>query len=336
MTSGKRYKILIVDDEPLNIQFLETLISDQFDVIFDTSGEDALSIVKSGKPDLIVLDIMMPGMDGYEVCRRLKADPETQPIPVIFVTAKDGEEEETKGLDLGAVDYITKPFNPEIVKRKITNHIQQIAARPNRAPSTDGADRGRRASDKITTRSWIIAGGVLGALIIGGVISLQIGLIPWPASTSQAVAPVTGQTNAPATTSTTRAPTTAAPSAPAKASKTPTEIDRARRLASLEWLDETKCPEIPAVAWWRFVSHRSIARYVTRNLEGDWPGYLKKWTARLDNVQDILERDSTAVTDTGIKLSGDELTDYVANMKIRVAAIKCLQQAADDFAKSIK
>jgi len=331
MTSGKRYKILIVDDEPLNIQFLETLISDQFDVIFDTSGEDALSIVKSGKPDLIVLDIMMPEIDGYEVCRRLKADPDTQSIPVIFVTAKDGEEEEAKGLDLGAVDYITKPFNPEIVKRKITNHIQQIAARPKRAPSTDDGGRGRRASDKNTTRSWIIAGVALGVLIVGGVVALQFGLIPWPAATSQV-----DQAAAPTATPTTRTPTTTTPSGTKSVPTAAEDANRARRLESLEWLDQTKCPEIPAVAWWRFVSHRSIARYVSRNLKGDWTGYHDKWKSRLENVEDILERGSTAVTDTGIKLSGDELADYVEKMRVRVAAIACLQKASNDFAKTIK
>ena len=115
-SSGYRHKVLIVDDETLNIEFLQTLLNEEINVIFATSGEDALSIVQANRPDMILLDIMMPGMDGYEVCKRLKGNPETKDIPVIFVTAKTGPEEEARGLELGAIDYITKPFNPEIVK----------------------------------------------------------------------------------------------------------------------------------------------------------------------------------------------------------------------------
>ena len=106
-------RVLIVDDESLNIKFLETLLSAEINVIFANSGEDALSIVKVNKPDLILLDIVMPGMNGYEVCKRLKVDPDTAAIPVIFVTMKDSQEDEAFGLELGAVDYITKPITKE-------------------------------------------------------------------------------------------------------------------------------------------------------------------------------------------------------------------------------
>lgn len=340
MTNSKRYKILIVDDEPLNIQFLETLMSDQFDVIFDTNGENALAIVKSGNPDLIVLDIMMPGLDGYEVCRRLKADPETQFIPVIFITAKEGEEDEARGLELGAVDYITKPFNPEIVKRKITNHIQQITARPRQSmPRQQQGDHrrqsGRRASDKRSLASWLTVAIVLVALIAGGIVALQLDLIPWPAATSKVDQTAGVSTTAAPSAPTAAATTTKSPSG-AENSRPAADTALARRLASLEWLEKTTCPEVPEVEWWRFVSHRSIARYVTRNLKGDWQGYLDKWTTRLKNVEDIYERNSTAVTGTGVKLSGDDLADYVAKMKIRVAAIECLSQEAAAFIKAVE
>src|SRR4029079_38650 len=95
-----------------------------------TSGADALELAGSeDRPDLVLLDIMMPEMDGYEVCRRLKADPRTQDVPVLFVTAISEVDDETKGFSLGAVDYITKPVRPPIVKARVAAHIELALAR---------------------------------------------------------------------------------------------------------------------------------------------------------------------------------------------------------------
>lgn len=117
--------ILIVDDTPTNIQVLaENLIKD-YRVKVAASGEAALAaIARQGPPDLILLDVMMPQMDGYEVCRRLKNNPDTATIPVIFVTAMNGGRNEEHGLNLGAMDYITKPFYLPVVKARIRNHIR--------------------------------------------------------------------------------------------------------------------------------------------------------------------------------------------------------------------
>jgi diguanylate cyclase (GGDEF)-like protein len=117
--------ILIVDDTPTNIQVLaENLIND-YRIKVAVSGEAALeAIARQGAPDLILLDVMMPDMDGYEVCRRLKEDPHTSAIPVIFVTALNGGDDEERGLNLGALDYIVKPFYLPVVKARIRNHIR--------------------------------------------------------------------------------------------------------------------------------------------------------------------------------------------------------------------
>ncbi len=121
----KRQTLLIVDDEPVNIKiFLEMLRSD-YTIKVATDGEKALQIAQSDNPpDLIILDVMMPGIDGYEVCRRLKAEPRTKDIPIIFVTAKGGEDDQTKGFELGAVDYIAKPFSPIVVMARIKTHLE--------------------------------------------------------------------------------------------------------------------------------------------------------------------------------------------------------------------
>ncbi|MGC9527250.1 MAG: response regulator, partial [Limnospira sp.] len=111
-------KILIVDDSPDNLQVLMQILKDDYAVIAATAGEKALQLAaKEPVPDLIVLDVVMPEIDGYEVCRRLKANPETREIPVIFVTALGEVGNETRGFELGAVDYMTKPLNPPVVKR---------------------------------------------------------------------------------------------------------------------------------------------------------------------------------------------------------------------------
>ncbi|MDX8125994.1 diguanylate cyclase domain-containing protein [Methylomonas sp. BW4-1] len=117
--------ILIVDDTPTNIQVLAENLIDEYRIKVAVSGEAALEAIdRQGPPDLILLDVMIPGMDGYEVCRRLKSDPQTAAIPVIFVTAMNAATNEEYGLNLGAMDYITKPFYLPVVKARIRNHIR--------------------------------------------------------------------------------------------------------------------------------------------------------------------------------------------------------------------
>ncbi len=117
-------QILLVDDNTTNLQILhQTLDGRGYRLLIAKNGESALAITHEVKPSLILLDIMMPGMDGYEVCRRLKADPETKEIPVIFLSALDDTANKVKGLDLGAVDYISKPFQAEEVIARVNTHL---------------------------------------------------------------------------------------------------------------------------------------------------------------------------------------------------------------------
>lgn len=117
--------ILLVDDNAMNLDTLLATLGDRYDVRVAIDGQAALDLLHSGYcPDLILLDIMMPSLDGYSVCRQLKADSQHAHIPIIFLTALDSDEDETKGLALGAVDYITKPFAPAIVCRRIETHLE--------------------------------------------------------------------------------------------------------------------------------------------------------------------------------------------------------------------
>ncbi|MBF0470532.1 MAG: response regulator [Gammaproteobacteria bacterium] len=121
---SSKFRLLLVDDEPNNLHLLNYLLNEAYELNFAKSGEEALDRVEQQRPDLILLDIMMPGMDGYEVCRRLKQHPENRAIPVLFLTAMSNDEDEALGFDLGAVDYITKPIRPAVVQRRISTHLQ--------------------------------------------------------------------------------------------------------------------------------------------------------------------------------------------------------------------
>lgn len=121
----EKQTVLIVDDTPDNISLITSLLKDIYRVKIATNGNKALQIAFSNEqPDLILLDIMMPEMDGYEVCRHLKSDSQTAEIPVIFLTAKADIEDELKGFELGAVDYITKPISPPVVLARVRTHLR--------------------------------------------------------------------------------------------------------------------------------------------------------------------------------------------------------------------
>ena len=125
----KAATVLVVDDEISNIQILSAALGDEHEICFANSGEEALEIARTELPDLILLDVLMPGMDGYEVCRQLKCESATADIPVIFTTALDDQDAEIKGLKLGAIDYVAKPISPVIVQARVRNHLELKRAR---------------------------------------------------------------------------------------------------------------------------------------------------------------------------------------------------------------
>jgi diguanylate cyclase (GGDEF)-like protein len=117
--------ILLVDDEPSNLRILAAMLKPHYDIKVAIDGNRALSVAAAEPtPDLILLDVMMPGIDGREVCRRLKASPNTRDIPVIFVTALGRSVDEVEGFKLGAVDYITKPFVPPVILARVSTHLE--------------------------------------------------------------------------------------------------------------------------------------------------------------------------------------------------------------------
>lgn len=122
-TISKPANILIVDDTPLNISLLNAALMDEYSIRVATNGKQAIEICMTMPVDLILLDVMMPEMDGFETCRRLKSEPQTRSIPIIFVTARGEIEDESIGFDCGAVDYITKPIRAAIVRARVKTHL---------------------------------------------------------------------------------------------------------------------------------------------------------------------------------------------------------------------
>ncbi|HRM82448.1 MAG TPA: two-component system response regulator [Acidovorax temperans] len=122
----QRPRLLLVDDEPTNLQVLRHILQADYRLLFATDGARALQVAREQLPQLILLDIMMPGMDGYAVCCALKADAATASIPVIFITALDDSQDETAGFDVGGVDYLTKPVSPPVVRARVRTHLSLV------------------------------------------------------------------------------------------------------------------------------------------------------------------------------------------------------------------
>ncbi|WP_334185614.1 diguanylate cyclase [Novosphingobium sp.] len=116
--------ILVVDDDVANIEIMNAVLEDDYDVCFAMSGEEAMDTARSVDPDLILLDVMLPGVDGFEVCRQLKVDPVLADVPVIFMTGLGDTEDEMRGLSLGAIDYVAKPIQPAILRARVGNHVE--------------------------------------------------------------------------------------------------------------------------------------------------------------------------------------------------------------------
>ncbi|MDR1930377.1 MAG: diguanylate cyclase [Treponema sp.] len=126
MKTDSKFTILIVDDEKANLTVLNRILYGEYEIVMAKNGELALSLAMEGKPDLILLDIMLPDINGFDVLTRLKGEPETKKIPVICITGLDSEYDEEKGFLLGAVDYIKKPFKSAIVKARVHNHAEIV------------------------------------------------------------------------------------------------------------------------------------------------------------------------------------------------------------------
>ena len=317
-------KVLVIDDDNDILEFIAKLLQDEISVSFANNGPKGLELARFHNPDLILLDVMMPNMDGFEVCKRLQSNPETKNIPVIFLTGKGDEEDISIGLKLGAVDYITKPFNPHHVITKVKNQLKQITTQRSSSMSEES---GRRVSDqngggqKEPDRKAIQGMGKWQLVFAAVVLTVGVGLgIKWlieessepPTKSIEILSPKTKK----------KKPLT----------ETETTVQTPAELLGYGWISKSKCPQLPKVSWWKNTTHEKTVRYVDRNFGGDWEKYINKWTRQLIKMQDIFIRDSVAVTASGKRLSGKELEDYANKLEIRVSVIRCLAKEAAENA----
>jgi len=153
-----KHRLLIVDDQSANIRVMAEVLRDEYELFFATTGVKALEVATANDIELVLLDVVMPGLDGFEVCQRLKADERTSRIPVIFVTAREEMSDEERGFDCGAVDYITKPIRPPIVRARVRTHLELKQARDllESMASIDGltAIANRRRFDVVLSQEW--------------------------------------------------------------------------------------------------------------------------------------------------------------------------------------
>lgn len=166
-------RLLIVDDDPASVELIANLFRGEYEVFFALDGQKALVLAANAMPDLVLLDLILPDIDGFEVCARLKADPLTSAIPVLFITGRNDSAAETHGLELGAVDYITKPINPLVLKIRVRNQIELKQARDQLAQlaTTDGLTgiANRRRFDEVLAREHarhVRSGGQLGLFML--------------------------------------------------------------------------------------------------------------------------------------------------------------------------
>ena len=148
--TSEKPTILIVDDAPSNIQVLIAILARDYAITAAINGEEALRATTASKPDLILLDVKMPGMNGFEICKKLKEDPTTRDTPIIFVTAAEETGNEATGLELGAEDYITKPFSPPVLKVRIRNTLERIKLKNYLEGLVEGLDIEQIIGDETT------------------------------------------------------------------------------------------------------------------------------------------------------------------------------------------
>lgn len=157
--STRKPQMLVVDDQPMNIRLVAEIFKGDWDIFMATGGEQAIAQCRAVVPDLVLLDLVMPGMDGYEVCRRLKAEALTQHIPIIFLSGRREEADEALGFELGGVDYVTKPFNQTILRARVHTHLllKQQADALRSVALVDGLTGvpNRRKFDEALQASWL-------------------------------------------------------------------------------------------------------------------------------------------------------------------------------------
>jgi len=347
--------VLVVDDDEDIRTYLAALIRGDAETVEAADGDKGISIAKSRQPDLILLDLMMPGTDGYQVCKALKNNSATRHIPIVFITAQADRAFEAAAIKMGAIDYIVKPFDTDIVSAKIRNYLSLL----NQGERLPGAIRGGA--------SRLILPIAAAVLVAGLVVYTGVRLLTEDGSqeyAEQAAAPEGPQkqaaVRAPAVQVT--PPKTAQPAPPLPVTRTPTantptavtgsrvEVETAARPGRLDttqeqvamtdtkqtrapgryhWVRQASCGVVPLVEWWQNVTPSSMALYVDRHHNGEWEPYVTKWQKHLIRTENTLAKNGAMQAPNDTILKGPELREFVAKLRKRVDVVECLARARE-------
>lgn len=276
------------------------------------------TVLAAGDVSLILLDLGLPDGDGLTLTQQVR---EQSDVPIIILTARKSIDDRLMGLGLGADDYLTKPIDPRELSLRILNVLDRRSGQDGPPSPTPVVPPPPVAPPVATAKRGI--GMVFGVIVLLLVAGAGVFWVLTPRPLEQADVPI-ASIPTPATTS---APPSQA--TPAVEKKPYEETIRSKaEILGYGWVLKTKCDPIPNVKWWKFRTHETIASYVMRKHSGDWKPYVEIWIRRLVKLQDIAERNSTAVTRTGVALKGEQLAKYIEQTRQRFAVIRCLATEA--------
>ncbi len=351
MTEPEQTILVVEDDEMIQAFLALHLENEGYAVQTTACGLDMIQSLSEKAPDLILMDLNLPDNDGLSLTRQVRL---TSTVPIIIATTRQSREDRLMGLGLGADDYVTKPFDPRELLLRVRNILERTlpegvslpapsqrpladtgreipaALLPAPVPETDGKTErriGLRPAMVIFTSALAAAGAAVTAYW------LLATPVPAPSpvqATAQNSKPA--QQKAPVVTSPVL---DAAPNKTVTVTSTPTprtaiilsDVPPAWPMSKVlgpGWAFNSQCASVPQVKWWQFKTHASIAAFVNRRHAGDWKRYMKIWLNRVAKLQDIYERQSSAVTRTGLVLKGEALNTYLRQMQKRIAVIHCL------------
>ncbi|MDA1023725.1 MAG: response regulator [Proteobacteria bacterium] len=340
--------ILIVEDDEMVQKFVALHLENEgFQTSTATTGAGALAILADQAIDLILLDLNLPDGDGLSIAQKVR---ETSTVPIIILTARKGQDDRMLGLGLGADEYLTKPIAPEELFLRVRNLLSRAVsapqppspgfapAKPESPPAQPAAPAPNAAPAPTAAPNrgglGLIAGiAALIAVVSGGAVwyfdqSPQPPKSPAPSSLPGPIKPEPEPKQTPKPQSKAKPLRRPAPAALAEEEHTKAIAE----VLGYGWALQSKCDPLPDVKWWKYNSHESIASYVLKSQKGDWAAYTKIWFLRLVRLHEIDNRNSSAVTSSGVVLKGDALKDYIKKMQKRLAVIKCLAAEAKAFA----
>ena len=311
--------ILVVEDDEMIQAFVKLHLENEgYRVSVAGTGADMFAVLATGDVSLILLDLGLPDGDGLTLAQQVR---EQSDVPIIILTARKSLDDRLMGLGLGADDYLTKPIDPRELSLRIRNVLGRRSGQDGPPSPTPVVPPPPVAPPAATAKRGI--GMVFGVIVLLLVAGAGVFWVLTPRPLEQADVPI-ASIPTPATTS---APPSQA--TPAVEKKPYEETIRSKaEILGYGWVLKTKCDPIPNVKWWKFRTHETIASYVMRKHSGDWKPYVEIWIRRLVKLQDIAERNSTAVTRTGVALKGEQLAKYIEQTRQRFAVIRCLATEA--------